>query len=95
MGELGAGPGQAVTAGRRRHEAATSVHDSSVEQRREGSERASKRQWDFVQASVFFILLQVWSEEMALVENCLKHLKVQQSKILRAMVSRQSYTLDR
>ncbi|XP_056886026.1 evC complex member EVC-like isoform X1 [Takifugu flavidus] len=36
----------------------------------------------------------VWSEEMALVQNCLKHLKVQQAKILKAMVTRQSYTLS-
>ncbi|XP_073324485.1 evC complex member EVC [Pagrus major] len=37
---------------------------------------------------------QVWSEEMALVQACLKHLSEQQMKILRAMVARQSYTLD-
>lgn len=32
---------------------------------------------------------------MALVQACLKHLSEQQMKILRAMVVRQSYTLDR
>lgn len=32
---------------------------------------------------------------MALVQACLKHLSEQQMKILRAMVARQSYTLDR
>ncbi|XP_044036963.1 ellis-van Creveld syndrome protein [Siniperca chuatsi] len=37
---------------------------------------------------------QVWSEEMALVQACLKHLSEQQMKILRAMVARQSYTLN-
>ncbi|XP_029287934.1 ellis-van Creveld syndrome protein [Cottoperca gobio] len=37
---------------------------------------------------------QVWSEEMALVQACLKHLSVQQMTILRAMVARQSYTLN-
>ncbi|XP_030276263.1 ellis-van Creveld syndrome protein [Sparus aurata] len=37
---------------------------------------------------------QVWSEEMALVQACLKHLSEQQMKILKAMVARQSYTLD-
>ncbi|KAM9362382.1 evC complex member EVC [Symphorus nematophorus] len=37
---------------------------------------------------------QVWSEEMALVHACLKHLSEQQMKMLRAMVARQSYTLD-
>uniref|UniRef100_H3D092 Uncharacterized protein n=1 Tax=Tetraodon nigroviridis TaxID=99883 RepID=H3D092_TETNG len=36
----------------------------------------------------------VWSEETALVQITLKHLKVQQSKILRAMIARQSYTLN-
>ncbi|XP_049894027.1 evC complex member EVC [Epinephelus moara] len=36
---------------------------------------------------------QVWSEEMALVQACLKHLSEQQMTILRAMVARQSYTL--
>ncbi|TMS18888.1 Ellis-van Creveld syndrome protein-like protein [Larimichthys crocea] len=37
---------------------------------------------------------QVWSEEMALVQACLKHLSEQQMKILQAMVARQSYTLN-
>ncbi|XP_038552015.1 ellis-van Creveld syndrome protein [Micropterus salmoides] len=37
---------------------------------------------------------QVWSEEMALVQACLKHLSEQQMKILRAMLARQSYTLN-
>ncbi|XP_070759048.1 evC complex member EVC [Enoplosus armatus] len=37
---------------------------------------------------------QVWSEEMALVQACLKHLSEQQMKIVRAMVARQSYTLN-
>ncbi|XP_033939122.1 evC complex member EVC [Pseudochaenichthys georgianus] len=37
---------------------------------------------------------QVWSEEMALVQACLKHLSEQQMTILRAMVARQSYTLN-
>ncbi|XP_042351685.1 ellis-van Creveld syndrome protein [Plectropomus leopardus] len=37
---------------------------------------------------------QVWSEEMALVQACLKHLSEQQMTILRAMVARQSYTID-
>ncbi|XP_044204715.1 ellis-van Creveld syndrome protein [Thunnus albacares] len=37
---------------------------------------------------------QVWSEEMALVQACLKHLSEQQMKILQAMVVRQSYTLS-
>ncbi|XP_013865106.1 ellis-van Creveld syndrome protein isoform X2 [Austrofundulus limnaeus] len=37
---------------------------------------------------------QVWREEMALTQACLKHLAEQQMKILRAMVSRQSYTLN-
>lgn len=37
---------------------------------------------------------QVWSEEMALVQACLKHLTEQQMKIVRAMVARQSYTLN-
>ncbi|XP_026162852.1 ellis-van Creveld syndrome protein [Mastacembelus armatus] len=37
---------------------------------------------------------QVWSEEMALVQACLKHLSEQQMKILRAMMARQSYTLN-
>ncbi|XP_040888926.1 ellis-van Creveld syndrome protein [Toxotes jaculatrix] len=37
---------------------------------------------------------QVWSEEMALVQACLKHLSEQQMKILQAMVTRQSYTLS-
>ncbi|XP_053172161.1 evC complex member EVC [Scomber japonicus] len=37
---------------------------------------------------------QVWNEEMALVQACLKHLSEQQMKILRAMVIRQSYTLN-
>lgn len=32
---------------------------------------------------------------MALVQACLKHLSEQQMKILRAMVARQSYTLNR
>ncbi|KAM9813847.1 evC complex member EVC [Neosynchiropus ocellatus] len=38
---------------------------------------------------------QVWREEMALVQVCLKHLSEQQMKILRSMVIRQSYTLSR
>nr|XP_046240304.1 ellis-van Creveld syndrome protein isoform X2 [Scatophagus argus] len=38
--------------------------------------------------------IQVWSEEMALVQACLKHLSEQQMKIVQAMVARQSYTLD-
>lgn len=37
---------------------------------------------------------QVWSEEMALVQACLIHLSEQQMKILRAMVARQSYTVN-
>ncbi|XP_033990988.1 ellis-van Creveld syndrome protein [Trematomus bernacchii] len=37
---------------------------------------------------------QVWSEEMALVQACLKYLSEQQMTILRAMVARQSYTLN-
>ncbi|XP_037535143.1 ellis-van Creveld syndrome protein [Nematolebias whitei] len=37
---------------------------------------------------------QVWVEEMVLVQACLKHLGEQQMKILRAMVARQSYTLN-
>ncbi|XP_023254314.1 nucleoprotein TPR-like, partial [Seriola lalandi dorsalis] len=37
---------------------------------------------------------QVWSEEMALVQACLKHLSEQQMKILQAMLARQSYTLN-
>ncbi|XP_051804756.1 evC complex member EVC isoform X2 [Acanthochromis polyacanthus] len=37
---------------------------------------------------------QVWSEGIALVQACLKHLSEQQMKILRATVSRQSYTLN-
>ncbi|KAK1901617.1 Ellis-van Creveld syndrome protein like [Dissostichus eleginoides] len=37
---------------------------------------------------------EVWSEEMALVQACLKHLSEQQMTILRAMVARQSYTLN-
>ncbi|XP_017278268.1 ellis-van Creveld syndrome protein [Kryptolebias marmoratus] len=37
---------------------------------------------------------QAWVEEMALVQACLKHLREQQMKILRAMVARQSYTLN-
>ncbi|XP_068450578.1 evC complex member EVC isoform X2 [Clinocottus analis] len=37
---------------------------------------------------------QVWDEEMALVQACLKHLSEQQMTILRAMVARQSYTLN-
>ncbi|KAG8007500.1 Ellis-van Creveld syndrome protein-like protein [Nibea albiflora] len=37
---------------------------------------------------------QVWSEEMALVQACLKHLSEQQMNILQAMVARQSYTLN-
>ncbi|KAM3621070.1 uncharacterized protein V6R79_005514 [Siganus canaliculatus] len=37
---------------------------------------------------------QVWNEEMALVQACLKHLTEQQMKIVRAMVARQSYTLN-
>uniref|UniRef100_A0A4W6C0P0 EvC ciliary complex subunit 1 n=1 Tax=Lates calcarifer TaxID=8187 RepID=A0A4W6C0P0_LATCA len=37
---------------------------------------------------------QVWSEEMALVQACLKHLSEQQMKILQTMVARQSYTLN-
>ncbi|XP_076604117.1 evC complex member EVC [Chaetodon auriga] len=37
---------------------------------------------------------QVWSEEMALVQACLKHLSEQQMKILQVMVARQSYTLN-
>ncbi|XP_070702526.1 evC complex member EVC [Pempheris klunzingeri] len=37
---------------------------------------------------------QVWSEEMALVQACLKHLSEQQMKILQAMVARQSYALN-
>lgn len=32
---------------------------------------------------------------MALVQMALTHLKVQQSKILRGMIARQSYTLNR
>ncbi|XP_054473422.1 evC complex member EVC [Anoplopoma fimbria] len=37
---------------------------------------------------------QVWNEEMSLVQACLKHLSEQQMTILRAMVARQSYTLN-
>ncbi|XP_031132657.1 ellis-van Creveld syndrome protein [Sander lucioperca] len=37
---------------------------------------------------------QLWSEEMALVQACLKHLSEQQMTILRAMLARQSYTLN-
>ncbi|CAJ1051563.1 ellis-van Creveld syndrome protein-like [Xyrichtys novacula] len=37
---------------------------------------------------------QVWSEEMALVQACLKHLREQQMKILQDMIARQSYTLN-
>ncbi|XP_051271523.1 evC complex member EVC [Dicentrarchus labrax] len=37
---------------------------------------------------------QVWSEEMVLVQACLKHLSEQQMKILHAMVARQGYTLN-
>ncbi|KAF0035166.1 hypothetical protein F2P81_012924 [Scophthalmus maximus] len=37
---------------------------------------------------------QVWSEEMALAQACLKHLSEQQLKILQTMVARQSYTLN-
>ncbi|KAM7422182.1 hypothetical protein PAMA_010314 [Pampus argenteus] len=37
---------------------------------------------------------QLWSEEMALVQACLKHLSEQQMMILRAMLVRQSYTLN-
>lgn len=37
---------------------------------------------------------QMWSEEMALVEACLQHLREQQMKILRAIGARQSYTLN-
>ncbi|KAM6947008.1 evC complex member EVC [Lycodopsis pacificus] len=37
---------------------------------------------------------QVWNEELALVQACLKHLSEQQMTILRAMVARQSYTLN-
>ncbi|XP_034548695.1 ellis-van Creveld syndrome protein-like [Notolabrus celidotus] len=37
---------------------------------------------------------QVWSEDMALVQACLKHLSEQQMKILRDMLARQSYTLN-
>ncbi|XP_059184914.1 evC complex member EVC [Centropristis striata] len=37
---------------------------------------------------------QVWSEETALVQACLKHLSEEQMTILRHMVARQSYTLD-
>uniref|UniRef100_UPI0037E842EA evC complex member EVC n=1 Tax=Semicossyphus pulcher TaxID=241346 RepID=UPI0037E842EA len=37
---------------------------------------------------------QVWSEEMALVQACLKHLSEEQMKILRDMVARQSYTIN-
>ncbi|XP_053723594.1 evC complex member EVC isoform X3 [Synchiropus splendidus] len=38
---------------------------------------------------------QVWREEMALVQVCLKHLSEQQMKILRSMVVRQNYTINR
>ncbi|XP_028261940.1 ellis-van Creveld syndrome protein isoform X2 [Parambassis ranga] len=37
---------------------------------------------------------QIWSERIALAQACLKHLSEQQMKILRAMVARQSYTLN-
>uniref|UniRef100_A0A8C2WPI2 Ellis-van Creveld syndrome protein n=1 Tax=Cyclopterus lumpus TaxID=8103 RepID=A0A8C2WPI2_CYCLU len=37
---------------------------------------------------------QVWNEEMALAQACLQHLSEQQMTILRAMVARQSYTLN-
>nr|XP_020448214.1 ellis-van Creveld syndrome protein isoform X2 [Monopterus albus] len=37
---------------------------------------------------------QVWNEEMALVQACLRHLSKQQMKILRATVARQSYTIS-
>ncbi|KAF7668589.1 hypothetical protein LDENG_00002110 [Lucifuga dentata] len=37
---------------------------------------------------------QMWNEEMALVLACFKHLSEQQIKILRAMLIRQSYTLN-
>ncbi|XP_010879089.2 ellis-van Creveld syndrome protein isoform X1 [Esox lucius] len=37
---------------------------------------------------------QVWSEEMALILSCLRHLSDQQLKILRGMVVRQSYMLN-
>uniref|UniRef100_A0A3B5AS55 EvC ciliary complex subunit 1 n=1 Tax=Stegastes partitus TaxID=144197 RepID=A0A3B5AS55_9TELE len=37
---------------------------------------------------------QVWSEGISLVQACLKHLSEQQMKILRAMLARQSYTLN-
>uniref|UniRef100_G3NZZ6 EvC ciliary complex subunit 1 n=1 Tax=Gasterosteus aculeatus TaxID=69293 RepID=G3NZZ6_GASAC len=37
---------------------------------------------------------QVWNEEMVLVQSCFKHLGEQQMTILRAMVARQSYTLN-
>ncbi|XP_026202447.1 ellis-van Creveld syndrome protein isoform X2 [Anabas testudineus] len=37
---------------------------------------------------------QEWREETALVQACLHHLSEQQMKILRAMVARQSYTLN-
>uniref|UniRef100_A0A3P8S101 EvC ciliary complex subunit 1 n=1 Tax=Amphiprion percula TaxID=161767 RepID=A0A3P8S101_AMPPE len=37
---------------------------------------------------------QVWSEGIALVQACLKHLSEQQMKILQAMLARQSYTLN-
>ncbi|XP_020503618.2 evC complex member EVC [Labrus bergylta] len=37
---------------------------------------------------------QVWSEEMALVQACLKHLSEQQMKILQDMLAKQSYTLN-
>ncbi|XP_069567404.1 evC complex member EVC [Brachyistius frenatus] len=37
---------------------------------------------------------QIWSEGIALVQACLQHLKEQQMKILRAMLVRQSYTLN-
>ncbi|KAM8867157.1 evC complex member EVC isoform 2-T2 [Synchiropus picturatus] len=38
---------------------------------------------------------QVWREEMALVQVCLKHRSEQQMKILRSMVVRQNYTINR
>lgn len=37
---------------------------------------------------------QMWSEEMALVQACLQHLREQQVKVLRAMGARQSYTVN-
>ncbi|XP_029989475.1 ellis-van Creveld syndrome protein [Sphaeramia orbicularis] len=38
---------------------------------------------------------QMWNEEVALVQACLKHLNEQQMKILKNMVVRQSYTFSR